>query len=161
MGAAPSGPKERIGLWDGARESAQSWKALWRDLQSRGLAYGPAWAMGDGALGFWQALRHVSGQRRWQRCWGQKTAHGLAQLPQALQPQANPRLQTIGLAPDRQGAERAFEVFVATSEGQYPHAAAGLAQEREVWLTFADCPAAPWGHMRPTTPIAATYATGR
>jgi putative transposase len=58
-GADPSGHKELIGLWDGDRESEQSWKELLLDLKSRGLEYGPALAIGDGALGFWKALRHV------------------------------------------------------------------------------------------------------
>lgn len=67
MGADASGQKERVGLWDGYRESEQSWKELLLDLQSRGLVPGPALAIGDGALGFWQALRQVYGQTHGQR----------------------------------------------------------------------------------------------
>src|SRR5262245_57196361 len=37
IGATPSGHKERRGLWDGYRESEQSWKDLLLDLKSRGL----------------------------------------------------------------------------------------------------------------------------
>jgi hypothetical protein len=70
--------------------------------------------MGDGALGVWQALRHVYGQTRWPRCGGQKTANGLDQLPQDLPAQANHRLQAIWMAPDRQRAAMAFALFVAT-----------------------------------------------
>ena len=59
IGADASGQKELIGLWDGYRESEQSWKALLLDLTSRGLVHGPVLAIGDGALGFWKALRQV------------------------------------------------------------------------------------------------------
>jgi transposase-like protein len=118
MGADPSGHKELIGLWDGYRESEQSWKELMLDLKSRGLEYGPALAIGDGALGFWKALRHVYGQRRWQRCWVQKTANVRDKLPKELQAQAKQRLQAIWMAPDRQRAEMAFDLFVATYEGK-------------------------------------------
>ena len=82
MGADASGQKELGGLWDGSRESEQSWKELLLDLQSRGLEHGPALAIGDGALGFWKALRQVYGQTRWQRCWVHKTGNGLDKLPQ-------------------------------------------------------------------------------
>lgn len=161
IGADPSGQKELVGLWDGYRESEQSWKDLLLDLQSHGLAQGPTLAIGDGALGFWKALRHVYGQTRWQRCWVHKTANVLAKLPKDLQPQAKQRLQAIWMAPDRQRAEMAFDLFIAAYEAKYPKAAACLAQDREELLAFYDFPAEHWGHSRTTNPIESTFATVR
>jgi putative transposase len=161
MGADPSGHKELIGLWDGYRESEQSWKELLLDLKSRGLEYGPALAIGDGALGFWKALRQVYGQTRWQRCWVHKTANVLDKLPKDLQPQAKQRLQAIWMAPDRQRAELALDLFIATYEAKYPKAAECLAQDREELLAFYDFPAEHWGHIRTTNPIESTFATVR
>jgi hypothetical protein len=54
------------------------------DPHSRGRAQAPAGAIGDGALGFWKALRHVYGQTRGQRGGVQKTAHSLDKLPKDL-----------------------------------------------------------------------------
>ena len=161
IGVDTSGQKELVGLWDGYRESEQSWKELLLDLKSHGLEHGPALAIGDGALGFWKALRHVYGQTRWQRCWVHKTANVLDKLPQALQPQAKQRLQAIWMAPDRQRAEMAFDLFVATYEAKYPKAAECLAHDREVLLAFYDFPAEHWGHIRTTNPIESTFATVR
>jgi transposase-like protein len=161
IGATPNGHKELVGLWDGYRESEQSWKELLLDLQSRGLEHGPALAIGDGALGFWKALRQVYGQTRWQRCWVHKTANVLDKLPNALQPQAKQRLQAIWMAPDRQRAAMAFDLFIATYEAKYPKAAECLAQDREVLLAFYDFPAEHWGHLRTTNPIESTFATVR
>ena len=42
IGATPEGKKELVGLIDGVRESAQSWKELLLDLKRRGLAMGPS-----------------------------------------------------------------------------------------------------------------------
>ena len=42
IGATPEGKKELVGLIDGVRESAQSWKELLLDLKRRGLAIGPS-----------------------------------------------------------------------------------------------------------------------
>jgi transposase-like protein len=161
IGADATGHKELVGLWDGYRESEQSWQELLLDLQSRGLAQAPALAIGDGALGFWKALRHVYGQTRWQRCWVHKTANVLDKLPKDLQPQAKQRLQAIWMAPDRQRAEMAFDLFIAAYEAKYPKAAECLAHDREVLLAFYDFPAEHWGHIRTTNPIESTFATVR
>ena len=74
IGATPEGKKELVGLIDGVRESAQSWKELLLDLKRRGLAMGPELAVADGALGFWQAVEEVWPRTRGQRCWVHKTA---------------------------------------------------------------------------------------
>jgi transposase-like protein len=161
IGADASGQKELVGLWDGYRESEQSWKDLLLDLKSRGLAQAPALAIGDGALGFWKALRHVYGQTRWQRCWVHKTANVLDKLPKDLQPQAKQRLQAIWMAPDRQRAALAFDLFIAAYEAKYPKATECLAQDREELLAFYDFPAEHWGHIRTTNPIESTFATVR
>ena len=79
IGATPEGKKELVGLIDGVRESAQSWKELLLDLKRRGLAMGPELAVADGALGFWQAVEKV-----WPRTRGQ--AVGCTRPPMLEQP---------------------------------------------------------------------------
>jgi transposase-like protein len=56
MGVLPDGRKEVIALEDGYRESTESWASVLRDLKRRGMP-APVLAVGDGALGFWAALR--------------------------------------------------------------------------------------------------------
>jgi putative transposase len=65
------------------------------------------------------------------------------------------------MAPDRQRAEIAFDLFIATYEAKYPKAAECLAQDREELLAFYDFPAEHWGHLRTTNPIESTFATVR
>src|SRR4029077_15517122 len=72
MGATAEGKKELIALSDGFRESEQSWKALLLDCQARGMAIAPKLAVGDGALGFWKALRQVFPAPQEHRCWVQQ-----------------------------------------------------------------------------------------
>ena len=69
IGATPEGKKELVGLIDGVRESAQSWRELLLDLKPRGLAVAPELAIADGALGFWKAIEEVWPRTRSQRCW--------------------------------------------------------------------------------------------
>jgi putative transposase len=69
MGATADGRKELIAVLDGYRESGQSWSELLLDLKQRGLKLAPKIAVGDGALGFWAALRKIFLETREQRCW--------------------------------------------------------------------------------------------
>ena len=109
IGATPEGKKELVGLIDGVRESAQSWKELLLDLKRRGLAMGPELAVADGALGFWKALPEVWPKTREQRCWVHKTANVLNRLPKSLQGKAKRALQNIWMAETKKDAEAAFD----------------------------------------------------
>ena len=161
IGATVEGHKELVAIWDGYRESEQSWKEVLLDLKRRGLGQGPQLAIGDGALGFWKALRQVYGQTRWQRCWVHKTANVLNKLPRGIQPQAKQRLHEIWMAATRQEAEQAFDYFIQAYQAKYPKATECLAKDREELLAFYDFPAEHWKHIRTTNPIESTFATVR
>ena len=161
MGATADGRKELIAVVDGFRESEQSWKALLLDVKSRGLVVDPKLATGDGALGFWKALRQVFPATREQRCWVHKTANVLDSLPKRLQPEAKEKLHQIWMAPTKVDAGKAFDLFVATYETKYPKATGCLSKDRDVLLTFYDFPAEHWIHLRTTNPIESTFATVR
>jgi transposase-like protein len=161
MGATADGRKELIAVVDGFRESEQSWKALLLDVKSRGLVVDPKLATGDGALGFWKALRQVYPATREQRCWVHKTANVLDKLPKRLQPQAKEKLHQIWMSETKAGAEQAFELFVASYQAKYAKATECLSKDRDVLLTFYDFPAEHWIHLRTTNPIESTFATVR
>jgi putative transposase len=161
MGATAEGKKELIAIADGYRESEQSWKALLLDVKARGLKVDPKLATGDGALGFWKALKKVYPKTREQRCWVHKTANILDKLPKRLQPEAKQKLHDIWMADTREHANEAFDLFVATYKAKYPKAVECLVKDREVLLTFYDFPAEHWIHLRTTNPIESTFATVR
>ena len=108
IGATPEGRKELVGLVDGVRESAQSWRDLLLDLRRRGLAMGPELAVADGALGFWKAIEEVWPTTRGQRCWVHKTANVLNKLPKSLQAKAKRALHEIWMAETKADAEAAL-----------------------------------------------------
>ena len=68
IGVRADGRKELVALADGYRESTESWADLLRDCRRRGMT-APVLAVGDGALGFWKAVREVFPATREQRCW--------------------------------------------------------------------------------------------
>ena len=161
MGATADGRKELIAVADGYRESEQSWKELLLDVRARGLEIEPSLAVGDGALGFWKAVRQVWPSTRGQRCWVHKSANVLDKLPKGVQPKAKAALHDIYEAETLAKAEKAFDLFVSTYEAKYPRAVECLSKDREALLVFYDFPAEHWRHIRTTNPIESTFATVR
>ena len=161
IGATPEGKKELVGLADGLRESAHSWRDLLLDLKRRGLSSGPQLAVGDGALGFWKALDEVWPTARAQRCWVHKTANVLNKLPNSLHAKAKRALHEIWMAETRKDAEAALDVFIETYGRKYEKAAECVAKDRDALLAFYDFPAEHWKHLRTTNPIESAFATVR
>jgi transposase-like protein len=161
IGATPEGKKELVGLADGLRESAHSWRDLLLDLKRRGLSSGPQLAVGDGALGFWKALDEVWPTTRAQRCWVHKTANVLNKLPNSLHTKAKRALHNIWMAETRKDAEAALDVFIETYSRKYEKAAECVAKDRDALLAFYDFPAEHWKHLRTTNPIESAFATVR
>src|SRR5436190_6305038 len=161
IGATPEGKKELVGLADGLRESAHSWRDLLLDLKRRGLSSGPQLAVGDGALGFWKALEEVWPTTRAQRCWVHKTANVLNKLPNSLHTKAKRALHNIWMAETRKDAEAALDVFIETYSRKYEKAAECVAKDRDALLAFYDFPAEPRKHLRTTNPIESAFATVR
>ncbi|OFW62339.1 MAG: hypothetical protein A2Z35_01795 [Actinobacteria bacterium RBG_19FT_COMBO_36_27] len=73
--------KELLAVSDGYRESKLAWKELLFDLKRRGLSNAPKLAVGNGALGFWEALSEVFPSTKRQRSWVHKTANMLDKMP--------------------------------------------------------------------------------
>ena len=161
IGCDAHGIKHFLALEEGFRESTESWKALLLGLRDRGLRIAPKLAVGDGAMGFWAALREVYPTTREQRCWVHKTLNVLDKLPKRSQLQAKPLLHEIWQAETKAHAEQAFDRFCATYQAKYPKAVECLAKDRDVLLAFYDFPAPHWQHLRTTNPIESTFATLR
>ena len=161
MGATADGTKELIAIADGYRESEQSWMEVLLSLKARGLEQGPELAVGDGALGFWKALRQVYSGTKEQRCWVHKEVNVTNKLPKSQQAKAKESLREIWMAANRADAVKAFDLFVEVYKAKYPGAAECLEKDRDELLAFYDFPAEHWLHIRTTNPIESTFATVR
>jgi transposase-like protein len=160
IGVRADGRKELVALADGYRESVESWADLLRDCARRGMR-APVLAMGDGALGFWGALREVFPATREQRCWFHKIANVLGALPKSAHPGAKKALAEIWNAEDRRHALAAAAAFEAAYGAKFPKAVSKIRDDLEVLLAFYDFPAEHWQHLRTTNPIESTFATVR
>ncbi len=150
IGVRADGRKELIALADGYRESAESWADLLRDCARRGMR-APVLAVGDGALGFWGALREVFPQAREGRCWFHKTANVLAALPRSLTRPPRRLSRRFWGAEDKQHALDAVTAFKAAYGAKFPKAVAKITDDLDQLLAFYDYPAEHWVHLRTTT----------
>src|SRR3974390_3283819 len=160
IGVRIDGRKELIALAPGYRESAESWSDLMRDCVRRGLR-APVLAAGDGALGFWSALRDVFPQVKEQRCWFHKIANVLGALPKSAHPGAKKALAEIWNAENKKKARTAAKAFAVLFGAKFPRAVAKVTDDLDQLLAFYDYPAEHWIHLRTTNPIESTFATVR
>ncbi|TPG31646.1 IS256 family transposase [Mycolicibacterium hodleri] len=160
IGVRADGRKELVALADGYRESTESWADLLRSCRRRGMA-APVLAVGDGALGFWKAVREVFPATREQRCWFHKQANVLAALPKSAHPGALAAIKEIYNAEDIDHAQVAIKAFEVDYGAKYPKAVAKIVDDADVLLEFYKYPAEHWIHLRTTNPIESTFATVR
>jgi putative transposase len=160
IGVRSDGRKELVALTDGYRESTESWADLLRGCRRRGMT-APVLAVGDGALGFWKAMREVFPETREQRCWFHKQANVLAALPKSAHPGALAAMREIYNAEDIDKAEVAIKAFEIDYGAKYPKAVAKIVDDADVLLEFYKYPAEHWVHLRTTNPIESTFATVR
>lgn len=160
IGVTEEGEKELLAVEGGYRESKDSWLSVLNSLTSRGLN-APLLAIGDGALGFWSALRDCNGfqKTREQRCWVHKIANVLDKLPKRLQPKAKELLHEMMKAEKLEDAEKEKAAFEKLFNDKYPKAVECLAKNWAELTTFFDFPAAHWPHLRTTNPIESSFAT--
>jgi transposase-like protein len=160
IGVRPDGRKELVAVEDGYRESTESWAGVLRDLKRRGMQ-APVLAVGDGALGFWTAVRDVWPETREQRDWVHRLGNVLDKLPKRLQGPAKEALREIMRAPTREAALEGMALFEADYGAKYPKAVASLRRDEDALLALYDFPAEHWKHIRTSNPIESTFATVR
>ncbi len=160
VGARLDGKKELVAISDGYRESTESWAELLRDLKRRGMRP-PVLAVGDGALGFWGAIRDVFPQTLHQRDWVHKTSNVLDSMPKSVQKRAKKAIHEITEAENKAHAERAIEAFASEFSAKWPKAVAKIVDDKAALLRFYEFPAEHWRHLRTTNPLESTFAPVR
>ena len=160
IGASESGEKELLAVHPGYRESKDSWLTVLHSLIGRGMP-APMLAIGDGALGFWAAIRTCEGFEKTeeQRCWVHKIANVLDKLPKRLQSDAKGLLHDMMKAETEADALRVRESFEKLYSEKYPKAVECLTKSWSELTTFFHYPAKHWQHIRTTNPIESSFAT--
>ena len=160
LGATEDGDKELLAVHPGYRESTESWLVVLRSLIDRGFT-APMLAIGDGALGFWGAVRSCEGfeKTQEQRCWVHKIANVLDKLPKRLQPDAKDLLHEMMKSENAESALKTRISFEKLFSEKYPKASECLVKSWAELTAFFNYPAKHWQHIRTTNPIESSFAT--
>lgn len=159
IGVLEDGTKEVIAISDGHRECELSWREVLLGLKNRGLEHVPMLAIGDGALGFWNALRKIFPETKEQRCWFHKKGNVLTQLPDSLRNKGLQMLREIEQQPTRELSLTQMKHFENVFGAKYPKAVECLLKDKNSLLTFYDFPAEHWASLKTTNPIESMFAT--
>jgi putative transposase len=151
IGATPEGKKELIGLIDGVRESAQSWRELLLD-RGRGRRRRSRILAGD---------QGSMAQDPRPTLLGTQDCQLLNKLPKSQHSKVKRALQEIWMAETKKDALAAFDAFVETWGVKYDKAVECLTKDREPLLAFYDFPAEHWKHLRTSNVIESSFATIR
>ena len=130
VGVGADGTKQLVTVADGYRESTGSWASAAARPQSPG---DEGSAVGDGALGLFNALGQVWPQALKQRCWVHKIARVLCALPKRLHARAKQLLHDISHAQSRTKALAAAKVL-ADVLAEHPKAVGKVTGELDVLL---------------------------
>lgn len=158
IGVSEDGTKELLSIGEGYRESTASWLEVLRDLKNRGMT-SPRLAVGDGALGFWSALRDIYPDCAEQRCWNHKIMNVMDKLPKYMQEEAKRRLREIYKADTRNQCEEWSRLYAKELRiSGHNDAADTLLNDFEQLTTFYNFPKIHWVHIKTTNPIESVFA---
>lgn len=160
LGVNENGVKEPLTIFEGYRESKESWGNVLHDLKERGLS-DPKLFIGDGALGLWAAIGEVYPHADWQRCWCHKMRNVLSYLPKRLKAEAAFYLKEIYNATTEKRAISLIGSFAERYGREYPLAVECLQKDQEVLLTFFRYPREHWASIKTTNPIESIFSPVR
>jgi transposase-like protein len=158
LGVNENGEKEPLAIFEGYRESTDSWKAVLHDLKERGLDSLRLF-VGDGALGLWAAIGEVYPHADHQRCWCHKMRNVLNHFPKRLQADVKAALQEMYYASTKQQALKLMEQFGEAYRREYPRAVECLLKDQESLLTYYSYPREHWKSLKTTNPIESIFAS--
>jgi transposase-like protein len=160
IGALTTGQKIVLAVESGQRESKESWGAVLRDLQARGLQ---PWqcTIADGHLGMWAALGEQQPTAAEQRCWNHRITNVLDAIPKKHQPAARTLLCAMPYAESQAACEALREQFVKRYRQLAPKAVERLLHDWERLVTFYQFPREHWRHLRTTNVVESPFAAVR
>ncbi len=118
----------------------------------------PLVAVGDGALGFWNALDEVFPATVHQRCWNHKRLNVLDKLPKRLQKEGRAALSAMYAATSRAECKRLRDEYCAQLRAQgQANAADCLERDWDAMVAFYDFPEEHWMHLKTSNPIESIF----
>ncbi len=154
IGVTENGQKQVIGLQSGDKESASSWRELFKDLKRRDLdSQAVTLGIMDGLPGLEKVFREEFSQAKVQRCQVHVVRNVLAKVPQKLKQNVADDIRSIFYASSKEKAHELSTRFTELWQKDVPSAVKCLQNSLESCLTFFGFPEEEWISLRTTNVI--------
>ena len=138
----------------GDKESASTWREIFKDMKSRGLNHKQVkLGIMDGLTGLEKVFCEEFTQAKVQRCQVHVARNVMCKTPKKLKTKVADSLRDIFYAPDRKRAYEMYSSFVEKYEAVIPSAVKSLSNSIHSTLTFYSLPKEEWTCLRTTNAI--------
>lgn len=154
IGVTEGNGRQVVALQSGDKESASSWREVFKDLKSRGMN-GQAVTLGvmDGLAGLEKVFREEFPRSKVQRCQVHVRRNVMAKVPRKLREAVGDEIRSIFYATNRKRALELFMRFKERWQRDIPSAVKCLENSLEACLTFFSFPDEEWISLRTTNII--------
>lgn len=154
IGVDEKGFKQVIALQAGDKESAGTWRQLFKDLKSRGLnRHAIKLGIMDGLPGLEKVFKEEFPGAKIQRCQVHVARNVICKVPQNMKQKVADDLRSIFYASTKEKSMEFFAEFKRCYEKDVPSAVKCLEASLESTLCFFAFPADEWIALRTTNPI--------
>lgn len=154
VGVTEEGYRTVLGLQSGDKESAASWREMFKDLKERGLD-GNTITLGimDGLAGLENVFKEEFPKAKAQRCQVHVARNILAKVPKKLKKDIADEVRSIFYASSHRKAIEFFNDFKSRWDNELPSAVKCLERSLDSCLTYLSFPEEEWICLRTTNVI--------
>jgi transposase-like protein len=153
IGVSAEGYREILGVAEGMKEDAGSWRNFLRHLKERGLK-GIRLVISDKCLGLVESLADFYPEAKWQRCVVHFYKNVFTVTPRGKVREVAAMLRAIHAQEDRATASEKAEAVVKKLEEMKLSKAAGILREGYAeTLSYYDFPSEHWRSLRTNNPL--------
>jgi putative transposase len=153
IGVDQDGYRQILGVVEGAKEDAESWRQFLRHLKERGLS-GVELFISDKCLGLVEALGEFYPEASWQRCMVHWFRNVLTAIPTGKAREVVAMLKAIHAQEDRPAAEKkAADVVAKLEEMKLAKAAKIVGEGVAETLSYMAFPREHWTRIRTNNPL--------
>jgi len=154
IGVTEAGHRTVLGLQSGDKESATSWREMFKDLKRRSLDPNSVQlGIMDGLPGLERVFMEEFTKAKVQRCQIHVARNVLAKVPRKLKKDVADQVRSIFYASSKSKAVEFFEAFRADREKDLPSAVKCLENSLNSCLTYLQFPREEWVCLRTTNVI--------
>lgn len=154
LGVTDKGYRTVLGLQSGDKESAASWREMFKDLKGRGLdSNGITLGVMDGLSGLESVFKEEFPKAKVQRCQVHVARNILAKVPKKLKKDIADEVRSIFYASSRKKAIEFFDGFKSKWDNELPSAVKCLERSLDSCLAYLSFPEEEWICLRTTNVI--------